>query len=215
MNKKKILAVFIMISFCLLPVFSDVDLSGKYGTGSTNELNERASLLVVLQESDMVEDSVIIGFLNKAIADFAFDTVIKENDIRKDVTLADLNNSGFASNSGVENDVFVFYQVDSKSALTISVGLDNVLVAENNNRLGWQLSWETISGDTEFATGNIDYPEGADNLAETVKPIYKHDPLIGRNASGIKQLTIATDSYRNKAVDTYQGYVFVSVVNGG
>ena len=215
MNKRKILAVFIIISFCLLPVFSDVDLSGKYGTGSTNELNERASLLVVLQESDMVEDSVIIGFLNKAIADFAFDTVIKENDIRKDVTLADLNNSGFASNSGVENDVFVFYQVDSKSALTISVGLDNVLVAENNNRLGWQLSWETISGDTEFATGNIDYPEGADNLAETVKPIYKHDPFKGRNASGIKQLTIATNSYRNKAVDTYQGYVFVSVVNGG
>ena len=215
MNKRKILAVFIIISFCLLPVFSDVDLSGKYGTGSTDELNERASLLVVLQESDMVEDSVIIGFLNKAIADFAFDTVIKENDIRKDVTLADLNNSGFASNSGVENNVFVFYQVDSKSALTISVGLDNVLVAENNNRLGWQLSWETISGDTEFATGNIDYPEGADNLAETVKPIYKHDPLKGRNASGLKQLTIATDSYRNKAVDTYQGYVFVSVVNGG
>ena len=215
MQIKNLLIIVIMFLSAISSIMAE-ELPASEGNGVTNnnvssvtDSSNDASLLVVLRKSDMASDKVKIGFLS-AIPDFTSGQDIEMDNIRPAVELSDTNGDGVASNAeAAGNNVFVFFQVNAKSAFNVRLSLNDCLQG-NGSKLGWTVSWTTEYGDESYKNGSISIKETGTNENASAL-IYNHNPSLGRNAISIKKLEIETFSYENKTLPNYSGEVVVSV----
>lgn len=162
---------------------------------------------------DNIPSTVKIGFADNIPVDFAFSTVVPDNNILSTLTLKDSDKDGKGDSAG--DNVYVFYQIKSPMALTVSLGLSSLLEGESTKeKLGWSISWPSSDESGQSTTTSISYTEGTVN--ENHAPIFeKSISSIGYTTAGYKKLEVVTADYRQKPVDTYKGYVYVNIASNG
>lgn len=155
---------------------------------------------------------VTIGFSDSIPSDFAFSSIIPDSNILTSLTLKDSNKDGKGDN--LEDNVYVFYQIKSPTALVVSLGLKDLLEGkETKEKLGWSVSW--TSSDESGQSTSISYTEDSVKEVNVDKIFEKEVSSIGYTAAGYEKLEISTANYREKSVDTYEGYLYVNIVSKG
>lgn len=156
---------------------------------------------------------VTIGFVKSIPEGFGFDTEIPAETIISTLDLNDFDGDGKGNNN--EGSAYVFYQIKSQMALTVSLGLRGLLEG-TNDELGWTVSWKTPNAtvNSQYSTGSVSYRENVGE-EEHVSPIYKQAANSGGAVADYKELTVQTEDYRGKPVDTYIGYIYVNIAAYG
>ena len=164
-------------------------------------------------EIDNLPSFVTIGFVNNIPENFDFNTEFPSN---SNISILDLNDfDGDGKGNNAENSAYVFYQIKSQMGLTVSLGLTDLLKSQNDE-LGWTVSWSTpgTTDNVQYSSGDISYRENAVNETH-VSPIYFQAVNAGGTVAGYKELTVQTEDYRGKPVDTYVGYIYVNIAADG
>ena len=210
-----LLCAFSMISAAEIPGATEGSVSLDGEDLNSEDGNKSASVKVNLAlgvdengDPSTTGQKVVVGFAGSVDGLTVTNYPTEEPELRKSIDLQ-LNPDNAKATLGANNDLYVFWSVQSSKKVKIDLSVSGALTREGGGTLNWTVSnaeTETIyCGSAAAAEGTTYNSTVYDHKVGEKMPI--------GNAGSVK-LAIETTNYSSNVAGNYSAYLYVTVSNG-